>query len=97
MKHKFAPEAAEDYQKVTLHYLAISKRLGHLFVQEVESGIETIKKFPEAWPRVDSKTRCFFGRKFPYGIYYRIKDNTAFIGGIINLKQRPGLWKKRFK
>jgi len=97
MKHEFTMKAEQDYEEATLYYRSISKRLADFFFEEIESGIVSIKKFPKAWPQMDQKTRCFFGDKFSYGIYYRIVENTILIGGILNLKRNPELWKKRFK
>ena len=97
MKHQFTPEAAKDYEGVALYYRTISKQVADFFVEEIQTGIALIEKFPEAWPQVDRKTRCFLGNKFPYEIYYRIVENTIQIGGIMALKRKPGLWKRRFQ
>ncbi len=49
MKYIFHPEALEEYQCAISYYFEINPRLAESFVKAIETGIENIIMFPEAW------------------------------------------------
>ncbi len=68
MKYAFHPEALEEYQSAISYYFDINPRLAESFVRAIETGIENIIMFPEAWSIVEEDVRRHLISRFPFGI-----------------------------
>jgi plasmid stabilization system protein ParE len=79
MKHSFHPEALEEYLGAVSYYADISSQLAESFIKAVETGIENILTYPEAWQIVEEDVRRHLINRFPFGIYYCIERDRIFI------------------
>ena len=69
--------------------------LGDAFLDEIESGLAQIKKFPMAWSVYEADYRRYLLKRFPYGVIYRIELDTIYIIAAAHLHRNPGYWKTR--
>jgi hypothetical protein len=46
-------------------------------------------------PQISKKIRRCLVNRFPYGIYYGIKDGTIVVIAVAHLKRKPAYWKTR--
>jgi plasmid stabilization system protein ParE len=97
MKYIFHPEALEEYQSAISYYSAINPRLAELFIKAIETGIENIIMFPEAWSIVEEDVRRHLISRFPFGIYYCVENNCISIYAVMHMSRHPEYWKKRRK
>ena len=81
-------EAIDDIRKGKKFYCGKDEALGDYFIQSIQSDIEYLKKHAGVHQR-------YFGfyRKlsvtFPYGIYYDIADNIAYVVAILPMMRNP--------
>jgi plasmid stabilization system protein ParE len=95
VKHSFHPEALEEYLGAVSYYADISPRLAESFIKSVDSGIEEISIYPEAWPIVDEDVRRYLVKRFPFGIYYGIERNRIMIYAVMHMSRDPKYWTSR--
>jgi len=69
--------------------------LGWEFAEEVYNTIQRILQFPNAWQVMDGDIRRCLTNRFPYGVIYYLNNNVVVILAVMQLKQKPGYWKKR--
>jgi toxin ParE1/3/4 len=72
MTHRFVDEALAEFIAAGRYYNRQVPGLGDAFVDEVEAGIEVIRKGPEVWRVIEDEVRRYLIERFPYGIYYTI-------------------------
>ena len=92
MNYSFHPEAVEEYLDAVSYYADINPQLARSFI---EAGIEDILHLPEAWQSVEEEIRRHLIKRFPFGIYYCIEDNSIFIYAIMHMSRHPDYWKSR--
>ena len=98
MNYYFHPDALHEYAEATEYYAGISPALGSAFVAQVESGINQILFYPQAWPLIEEDIRRHLIKRFPFGIYYTIDNNTSIIiQAIMHLSRKPGYWRSRLR
>jgi toxin ParE1/3/4 len=95
MNFSFHPEAIEEYLDAASYYADINSRLATSFIKAIETGIEDILQHPEAWQSVEEDIRRHLIKRFPFGIYYSLKDNSIFIYAIMHMSRHPDYWKSR--
>lgn len=97
MKHSFHPEALEEFLGAVSYYADISPQLAESFIKDIETGIENILTYPEAWQIVEDDVRRHLINRFPFGIYYCIEDDCIFIYAVMHMSRRPDYWKHRIR
>ena len=97
MKHSFHPEALEEYAGAVSHYANISHRLAESFIEAVESGIDSILSYPEAWQIVEGDVRRHLVKRFPFGIYYCVEGDVIMIYAVMHMSRHPDYWKSRIE
>ncbi len=95
MKYSFHDAAEEDLFAAIEYYDECQPGLGLRFSEEVYAAIKRICEHPYAWESIDSVTRRCITNRFPYGILYRIVENSIRIMAVMNLHRQPGYWKDR--
>ena len=95
MKYIFHPEALEEYQSAISYYFEINPQLAESFIKAIETGIENIIMFPEAWSIVEEDVRRHLISRFPFGIYYCVENNCISIYAVMHMSRHPEYWKKR--
>jgi len=97
MKYIFHPEALEEYQSAIFYYFEINPRLAESFAKAIETGIENIIMFPEAWSIVEEDVRRHLIKRFPFGIYYCVENKCISIYAVMHMSRLPEYWEKRRK
>ena len=69
--------------------------LGRDFLNEVERVVVLLCDLPDIGERLDDRRRRFPLQRFPYGVIYRVADDTLRILAIAHRRQRPGYWRER--
>ena len=65
-------EAAEFYE-------APSPGLGDRFLRPFDAAVTEVQASPVRWTLVEADLRCHTMARFPFGIYYRVRDDELRI------------------
>lgn len=91
----FHPEALTEFVESAVYYESQQLNLGHRFVDAVEEAIHRIAAHPQLYPVVESNVRKCRVLRFPYGMIYRVKEDSIEIVAVMHLRRQPGYWKQR--
>ncbi|TLU85683.1 MAG: type II toxin-antitoxin system RelE/ParE family toxin [Chlorobium sp.] len=69
--------------------------LGYEFAAEVKHTFDRIALFPEAWQIFSKRARRCLLDRFPYGVLYRIDNDTIRVGALMHLRRDPKHWHQR--
>ena len=95
MRFQFHPAADAELGRAVEYYEQCQSGLGLEFAEEVYAAIARIIEYPDVWSPMSRNTRRCLTNRFPYGIIYRIKNNSLHIIAVANLHRRPDYWKER--
>lgn len=87
------PEVEVDLLEAVVWYENKLQGLGESFLLNVEATIRTIKRNPEAFPKVYKEIRRVLIKKFPFGIFYLIEKERIVILAIFHASRSPKNWK----
>ena len=69
--------------------------LGYEFAAEVKRALDRIALFPEVWQIFSNRSRRCLLDRFPYGVLYRVDNDTIRVGALIHLRRDQNHWHKR--
>lgn len=64
-------------------------------MDELDSAVNSIVEAPERWPALENGRRRYVMRRFPFVIWYRIRETDIRVLAIANARRRPGYWHNR--
>jgi toxin ParE1/3/4 len=83
-----ALEAAEWYEKR-------SQGLGRAFLELVEQTLEDLAERPRQFPLVYRDVRRALLKRFPYGVFFRLRRDQIRVLAVIHLSRNPRRWQRR--
>ena len=95
MTYIFHPLAAKELEEELAHYLSVGPDLAIRFLSEVESAIDRILAYPNAWQKLRRNIRRCRLKHFEYGLVYKIVDSEAVIPAVMHLRRDPEYWVSR--
>lgn len=84
-------KALADVRRIRTWYRKIDSVLEERFVRSLNEGLDRIEALPFGYQVVYRNTRRVLLIKFPYSIYYLIRDNSVIVLAIIHHKRNPKL------
>lgn len=97
MRVRFLPAAEEELDEAVAHYNGLAPGLGGELAIEVRQGLKRMAEFPDAWHKLGRRVRRYRLKRFPFGIVYASLPSEIAVIAIMNLRRKPGYWKKRLK
>ena len=88
-------EAAEELEAIAQYYDAERAGLGRAFIAEVRRARQRVQEHPLASAVERSEVRSRAVARFPYRIYYRVRENELLIIAIAHRRRQPGYWQAR--
>jgi plasmid stabilization system protein ParE len=88
-------EAEFDLAEAALWYEEQAAGLGGQFLDETLAAFVSITEMPLACQVIYRNTRRFLIHRFPFGIYYRVEENTIVVVAIMHGSRNPLRWKGR--
>jgi hypothetical protein len=61
---------------------------------EVEAATNLIENFPQAWLPLSPRTRRCRTHRFPYGLFYQVRDGEILIVSVMDLRRDPKNWEE---
>lgn len=89
------PEAETDLTETYRWYEEKCPDLGLDFLNCVDAAFDTILENPKLYQQVYKNIRRALPRRFPYEIFYIIKNNKIIVLGVLHAKRDPELLKER--
>jgi plasmid stabilization system protein ParE len=88
-------EAESDLKEIYKWYESCQKGLGGDFKYCIEETINKLKQTPQTYPTVHKNIRRAFIRRFPFGIFYLVENNSIIVLAILHPRRDPRKWKER--
>ena len=76
MRVVYHPGVQRDASAILRYYDGVSKRLGDEFWAELRAGVERAAQHPERCHALDSGTRRFNLKRFPYHFLFRLRSEV---------------------
>ncbi len=90
-----SPEAQLDLEDAYYWYEDQNKGLGSEFIRVIDASLSAIQRNPFAYTSVDKQVRKKLVRKFPYGLFYIVKNENIVVIACFHIKRDPKQWKRR--
>lgn len=91
------PTAQKDIQTGRNWYEMQQSLLGDEFIDAIESAIKKVQSNPQLFSIIYKSIRRAMLKRFPFGIYYFVKDDIVNIFAVIHFSRNPKIWKQRKK
>ena len=88
-------EAEQDLSDAAAWYEEQRQGLGHEFLDEILTMLSIIAETPLLYPNIHRNTRRAIIHRFPFCIYYRLKDTTIVVVAVMHGSRNPHRWKNR--
>lgn len=89
------PEAERDIFSAYDWYDEQQLGLGAEFAQELSDSMDLIIDFPKMYTELYRGIRRALLKRFPYGVYYIVHDETNIVVAVHRLAMDPEKWKSR--
>lgn len=98
MKFRFLSTALLELSESSDYYEKEIAGLGIEFLDEVESTIVRILKYPNAWGKLSEKFRHCNLRRFPFTIVYtQAQEDEILIVSVFHQSRKPGSWNENIQ
>lgn len=91
----FRRAARDDVAQAFHWYERQRPGLGSRFEQALDRTLQAVCTFPEAFPIVHRDVRRALLRRFPYGVFYRVRDGAIHVVAVMHGRRDPALWRSR--
>jgi toxin ParE1/3/4 len=90
-----SPRAEHEAQEAAKFYEDHSQGLGAAFLQIVEQALSGIEENPLLFPVVHRDTRRALLKRFPYGVFFRLRAGQIRVVAVMHLSRNPDRWQRR--
>ena len=87
------PEALAELEEARAWYEERDLGLGEEFYRCVEAVVEGARRSPDQYPCVHGEVRRGLVRRFPYGVFYMVTDDTIVILAVFHASRDPAGWR----
>jgi plasmid stabilization system protein ParE len=89
------PQAERETQEAARWYNNASAGLGEAFLDIVQQTLDAIVENPLRFPLVHRDIRRALLKRFPYGIFFRVRSDRIKLLAIVHLSRDPSRWQRR--
>ena len=89
------PEAEAEAQEAAQWYDQESPGLGQAFLEVVERSLRAVQEHPLRFPLVHGDIRRALLKRFPYGVYFRLRGTEVRILAVMHHARNPARWQNR--
>jgi plasmid stabilization system protein ParE len=91
----FRAEAEADIETAASWYEKQCSGLGNQFLNEILDMCNKIAGNPNSFSVIHRETRRAVIRRFPFGIYYRIAQESIIVIAVMHGSRHPKRWQQR--
>jgi toxin ParE1/3/4 len=88
-------DAELDFEESFEFYFNKSPLIAKKFIEDIEKSFSKIKENPNIFPEEIKDIRKYVTEKFPFIIFYRIKEEKIQIIAIFHTSRNPEKWLQR--
>ena len=92
---KFKPEVYNDIKVAYDWYESQRIGLGEDFLLTLEESYSKITRTPKVYQLIYKTVRRKLLRRFPYGVFFVLKDDEIIIIAIMHTRRKPSDWNER--
>ena len=92
---RILPEAEEELRAAAANYETQQRGLGRALLVEVRRAYQRIIELPLEARIERGEIRVRSVVRFPYRVYYRVRDEQIVIIAVGHRRRRPGFWQGR--
>ena len=89
------PQAEHETQRSARWYNNESPGLGEAFLELVQQTLNAVSENPYQFPQVHRDVRRALLKRFPYGVFFRIRPDRIKVLAIVHLSRDPNRWQRR--
>jgi plasmid stabilization system protein ParE len=89
--------AARDIQQAHDWYESEQVGLGKEFLDEIGACFSRIERHPDGYAFTYRDTKRAIVERFPYSIYFRLRDDEVRIIAIAHQRRKPKVWQSRIR
>ena len=94
MKISIQPSALADLRRGVRFYERHVQGLGNYFLDSLYSDIDSLQLYAGIHSIHFGRFHRLLSEKFPYAVYYQVRDETAYVRAVLDLRREPA-WIKR--
>lgn len=95
LRPSFRKAARLEYDEAALWYESQKIGLGSEFVEEIERALLAACEAPQRFSVVLQDVRRVRVRRFPYFVYFRVRDNRLIVLSVFHVRRNPTVWRER--
>jgi len=89
------PAAETELTEAYRWYEAQRQGLGLEFLFSIEAALALIQRTPELHPLIHKQVRRALIRRFPFGVFYVVDEDTIQVLAVFHGKRNPKRWMER--
>jgi len=97
VKTSIQPSALADLRRGFYFYERQDAGLGTYFLDSLYSDIDSLRLFAGTHPVHFGKFSRLLSKRFPFAVYYEVKENTAFVRAVLDLRRDPEWFAEKLK
>lgn len=87
--------AEADIRDAYSYYESCRPGLGHEFLLCMEAGMNSVCRSPSQYRVVHREVRRVIVHRFPFGIYYTVRNNQVVVLAVMHARRSPSVWQQR--
>ncbi|MBU4270394.1 MAG: type II toxin-antitoxin system RelE/ParE family toxin [Planctomycetes bacterium] len=95
LPYRIRPEAEADLNEIYWWYERRREGLGADFLLCFEEALEKTRRHHDLYPLVHKTARRAWMRRFPYGLFYTVEEETVIVIGVFHARRDPHCWQSR--
>ena len=90
-----SPDAEADIDSAARWYQRIDPNLAFRFILETLATLRRVKTIPHQFPVIRGTTRRALLKRFPYSLYFYLKDDKASVIAVVHQRRSDTVWMDR--
>ena len=91
----FRRAAKIEFEDASAWYDEKRLGLGEEFIVEIEQAIAMAASAPQRYPVVFGDVRRTVARRFPFSIYFRVRNDALVVLAVFHGRRNPAVWQRR--
>ena len=91
----FRRAAKIELEDAAAWYEERRRGLGDEFIAEIEQAIASAAGAPQRYPVSFGDVRRTVARRFPFAIYFRVRNETLVVLAVFHGRRNPAVWQRR--
>lgn len=87
--------AEREADEAARWYEGESEGLGRAFLEVLEQALEQVEENPLQFPAIHLDIRRALMKRFPYGVFFRVRPAETKVIAVIHFARHPSRWQSR--